>query len=72
MSDTPKARRLVCCDPPSGHISITAYGDAGPLCVIDYGPAEAVALAHDLLTAARARVGRAPGFWADAVAERVG
>jgi ethanolamine utilization microcompartment shell protein EutS len=46
-------------DPPGQAATLTLYDDAGALGCIVLGPAEAVALASDLLLTARLRYGRA-------------
>jgi hypothetical protein len=45
-------------DPPGKPASLTLYDDAGALGSVELGPAECVALASDLLLAARLRYGQ--------------
>ena len=57
-SRTLRATRAVVADPPGHPATLILYDDRGALCSIMLGPAEAVALASDLLLTARARLGR--------------
>lgn len=52
------ATRAVVSDPPGQPATLTFYDDDGPLGSIVLGPAECLALASDLLLAARVRYGR--------------
>jgi ethanolamine utilization microcompartment shell protein EutS len=56
---SPRATRAVVADPPGQPATLTLYDDAGALGSVELGPAEAVALASDLLLTARLRYGRA-------------
>lgn len=56
---SPRATRAVVADPPGEPATLTLYDDAGALGSIALGPADAVALASDLLLTARLRFGRA-------------
>ena len=62
---TPVAGRAVVADPPGG---VTLYSADKALAELQLGPAEAVALASDLLLSARRRCGRAQLRRADRVA----
>ena len=53
------AGRAVISDPPGGVTTIALYSADNALAELQLGPAEAVALASDLLLSARARYGRA-------------
>jgi hypothetical protein len=55
----PRACRAVVSDPPGGAITLKLYLDAVALAEIEIDPASAVALAGDLIDAARQRLGRA-------------
>src|SRR5262245_1633924 len=57
-SGTTRATRAVVSDPPGQPATLTLYGDSGALGSIALGPADAVALASDLLLTARARLGQ--------------
>ncbi len=56
---TPVAGRGVVSDPPGGSTTLTMYAADRALAQLPLGPAEAVALASDMLNAARRRYGRA-------------
>jgi hypothetical protein len=55
------ATRAVVTDPPGEPTILTLYGEDGALAAIPLGPADAIALASDLLNAARRRMGRDNG-----------
>ena len=55
----PRAGRAVVADPPGGSTTLTMYFADKALAELPLGPAEAVALASDMLNAARRRYGRA-------------
>ena len=55
---TPIAGRGVVSDPPGSPTTLTLYAADQALAELQLGPAEAVALASDLLLAARRRYGR--------------
>jgi hypothetical protein len=50
--------RVVVADPPGQPTTLTVCAVDGAVAAIGLGPSELVALAHDLLTAARRRYGR--------------
>jgi hypothetical protein len=54
------ATRAVVADPPGEPTTLTLYNEDGGLASIMLGPAECIALASDLLNAARRRFGRGP------------
>jgi len=54
----PRATRAIVSDPPGQPARLTLYDAEGALGSIALGPAEAVALASDLLLTARVRLGR--------------
>jgi len=56
------ATSAVVADPPGEPTTLTLYAEDSALASITLGPAECVALASDLLNAARRRFGRAPGM----------
>ena len=55
----PVAGRGIVSDPPGGSTTLTMYFADKALAELQIGPAEAVALASDMLNAARRRYGRA-------------
>ena len=55
----PVAGRAVVADPGGGLAVLTMYAGADALAALELAPAEAVALASDLLLTARRRYGRA-------------
>jgi hypothetical protein len=58
VNEPARATRAVVADPPGQPATLTLYNDRGALGSIVLGPADAVALASDLLLTARARLGR--------------
>jgi hypothetical protein len=54
------ATRAIVADPPGEPTTLTIYDEDGGLASIVLGPAECIALASDLLNAARRRFGRPP------------
>lgn len=54
-----RASRCVVSDPPGEATRLALYSDAGALAYVDLDPATAVAIAGDLIEAARVRFGRA-------------
>lgn len=52
------ATRAVVADPPGEPTTVTLLGESGALAILALGPAECIALASDLLNAARRRLGR--------------
>lgn len=57
-AQSPRASRAIVADCPGAPTTLSLYDSAGPLGTIQLGPAECVALASDLLLAARLRYGR--------------
>lgn len=60
VAQMPQAERAVVSDPVGSSARLTLYGKDGALGSIELGPADAVALASDLLLTARLRFGRTP------------
>lgn len=56
----PSATRAVVADPPGEPTTLTMHDESGAIATLTLGPAECIALASDLLNAARRRIGRGP------------